>query len=227
MPQSTSKELCASGPPPAHGLKPSPASDHAQPKEVCGSVFFTGINSYSQTSPSGCFRSITYLINGHLVFSLSTLVFCFVTTLQIQWMFCRWGNKKSPWNLYCFILKKQSVEQERMWLHFYLWSISLDEYGVNVAETLTKQITMSQEILLNSIISFSESGFSVWRWKKKITFYTHLNWKAAECGGWEPINSRSVTSFLFSAFPGCFQFQVEQKIVNHLANLGTWASFFG
>ena len=103
MPQSTSKELWASGPPPAHCLKPSPASDHAQPKEVCGSVFFTSINSYRQTSPSGCFRSITYLINGHLVFSLSTLVFCFVTTLQIQWMFCRWGNKKSPWNLYCFI----------------------------------------------------------------------------------------------------------------------------
>ena len=63
-----------------------------------------------------------------------------------------------------------------------------------------KQITMSQEIVLNSIISFSESGFSVWRWKKKITFYIHLNWKAAECGGWEPINSRSVTSFLFSSY---------------------------
>lgn len=136
------------------------------------------------------------------------------------------GIKKAH-GIFTALFKKTICGQERMWLHFYLWSISLDEYEVNVAETLTKQITMSQEIVLNSIISFSESSFSVWRWKKKITFYIHLNWKAAECGGWEPINSRSVTSFLFSALPGCFQFQVEQKIVNHLANLGIWASFFG
>lgn len=111
-------------------------------------------------------------------------------------MFCRWEKKKAH-GTFIALLKKKSAEQERMWLHFYLWSISPDEYVVNVAEIVTKQITMSQEILLNSIISFSESSFSVWSWRKKITFNIHLNWKAAECGGWYPINSRSVTSFLF------------------------------
>lgn len=121
------------------------------------------------------------------------------------------GGKKKPVESLLFSLKKKkkSVKPEKMWLHFYLWSISLDEYVVNVAETITKQITMSQEILLNSIISFSESSFSVWSWRKKITFHIHFNWKAAECSGWYPINSKSVTSFLFSALPSCFQFQVE------------------
>lgn len=110
------------------------------------------------------------------------VLFCY--NLQIQWMFCRWGEKKPMESLLLYLKKKKSVEQERMWLHFYLWSISLDEYAVNVAETVTKQSTMSQEILLNSVISFSESSFSVWRWRKQITFYIHLNWKGAECGSW-------------------------------------------
>lgn len=63
-----------------------------------------------------------------------------------------------------------------MTAYFYFWSIRPDENVVNVAETVTKQITMSQEILLNSIISFSESSFSeVWSRRKKITFNIHLN----------------------------------------------------
>ena len=227
MPQSTSKELWASGPPPAHGLKPSPASDHAQPKEVCGSVFFTGINSYSQTSPSGCFRSITYLINGHLVVFLvhTGVLFCYNFANSMNVLYVR--ELKKPMESLLLYLKK-TIRGARKNVTAFLFMVNKPWWirGKRCWDP-HKQITMSQEILLNSIISFSESGFSVWRWKKKITFYIHLNWKAAECGGWEPINSRSVTSFLFSAFPGCFQFQVEQKIVNHLANLGLWASFFG
>lgn len=78
-------------------------------------------------------------------------------------------------SLLLYLKKEKSVEQERMRLRFYLWSISPDEYAVNVAETVTKQITVSREILLNSIISFSENSFSVWSWKKKIAFNIHLN----------------------------------------------------
>lgn len=52
MHQSTSKEPVASGPPPALCLEPSQASDQAQPKEMCGSIFCTGINSCSQTGTS-------------------------------------------------------------------------------------------------------------------------------------------------------------------------------
>lgn len=122
---------------------------------------------------------------------------------------CFADEKKRLWNLCCLIKKKKSAEQERMWPHFYLGSISPDEYVVNVAETTTKQVTMSQEILLNSVISFSESSFSVWSQRKKIAFNIHLNWEAAECGGWYPINSWSVTSFLFSLLPHCHQFRIE------------------
>lgn len=99
-----------------------------------------------------------------------------------------------------------------MWLRFYLWPISPDEYVVNVAETVAKQITVSQEILLNSIISFSETGFSGWSWRKKITFNIHLNWKASEYGGWEPINSTSVTSLLFSPCLAVSSFQPNRKL---------------
>lgn len=140
MHQSTSKEQEASGPPPAHSLKPSQAPDHSQPKEMCRSVFVPGINSCSQTATSGCFRS------------LSTPVFCLVTTLQNQPIFP--GEREAHWIFFFFSFFLKSMEQERMWLNFYLWSISLDEYVVNVAETITKQITMSQEILLNPVISF-------------------------------------------------------------------------
>lgn len=109
-------------------------------------------------------------------------------------------------------IKKNFIEQERMWLLFYLWSISPDEYVVNVAEIVAKQITMSQEILLNSIISFSESSFPVWSWRKKITFNIHLNRKAAECGDWDPINSRSVTSFPRSRSLAASSFQLNRKL---------------
>lgn len=119
---------------------------------------------------------------------------------------------KKPMESLLLYFKKTICGARKNVTAFLFIIISLDEYGVNVAETLLCQITMSQEILLNSIISFSESGFSVWRWKKKITFYIHLNWKAAECGGWEPINSRSVTSFLFSAFLAVSSFKLNRKL---------------
>lgn len=90
MHQSTSKEPVASGPPPALCLEPSQASDQAQPKEMCGSVFFTGINSCSQTGTSVALDPLPH--NGHIVLSSSTLVLCFVITLQFNECFA--GEKK-------------------------------------------------------------------------------------------------------------------------------------